>query len=77
LTAQTKDLNLYGCFAEAADTFPADTKVRLQILRAGSTVSVLGKVVYARPGSGMGIQFATIEPSSLPVLEQWLADLRG
>lgn len=77
LTSHTRDLNLFGCFAESDDTFPADTKVRLRILRAGSSVSVVGKVVYARPRSGMGIQFVTIDPASLPVLEEWLANLRG
>lgn len=76
LTARTRDLNLFGCFAESTETFPSDTSVRLRIQRAGLIASVLGKVIYARPGSGMGIQFVTIEPSSLPVLEDWLADLR-
>lgn len=76
LTARTRDLNLFGCFAESTETFPADTSVRLRIQRAGLIASVLGKVIYARPGSGMGIQFVTIEPSSLPVLEDWLTDLR-
>jgi hypothetical protein len=33
-------------------------------------------VAYSRPDSGMGIHFTTIEPSSLPVLDGWLANLR-
>lgn len=77
LTARTRDLNLFGCFAESQETFPADTKVRLRILRSGLVASVLGKVVYVRPGSGMGIQFVTIEPNSLPIFEDWLASLRS
>jgi hypothetical protein len=36
----------------------------------------LGKVAYSRPGLGMGIQFLSIEPGSLPILESWLNMLR-
>jgi hypothetical protein len=35
-----------------------------------------GRVTYSRPYSEMGIAFVTIEPSSLPVLDAWLAGLR-
>ncbi|HTU35803.1 MAG TPA: PilZ domain-containing protein [Candidatus Acidoferrum sp.] len=76
LTARTRDLNLFGCFAESAETFLADTKVRLRIVRGGAAVSVVGKVAYARPGSGMGIQFITIDPNGLRTLEEWVENLR-
>jgi hypothetical protein len=56
--------------------FPEGTKVRLKISHAGVNFIAIGKVAYSRPNSGMGIAFVTIEPSSLPVLDGWLANLR-
>lgn len=77
LAAQTKDLNLFGCFVETMNPFPQGTKVRLRISRAGAHVTALGKVANLRPNAGMGIAFITIEPSSFPVLDGWLASLRA
>jgi hypothetical protein len=76
LVAHTKDLTLFGCFVETASPFAESTKVRLKISHAGVTFMAIGKVAYSRPSSGMGIAFVTIEPSSLPILDAWLADLR-
>jgi hypothetical protein len=75
VTACTKDVNLFGCFAETPTLFAEGSTVRLRIVWSGASVVGLGRVAYARPGSGMGIEFLTIEPSSLPVLERWLASL--
>lgn len=76
LAAQTKDLNLFGCFVETMNPFPQGTKVRLRISRAGAHVTALGKVANLQPNAGMGIAFITIEPNSFPVLDGWLASLR-
>lgn len=74
--ARTKDVSLFGCFAETTVPLPEGTKVRFRIVWAGSSVAGLGKVAYTRPGSGVGIHFLNVEPSSLPILERWLANLR-
>jgi len=74
--ARTKDLSIFGCFVETATPFPENTKVRLRISHGGVNFVTQGKVAYSRPNSGMGIAFTSIEPSSLPVLDAWLADLR-
>jgi PilZ domain len=76
LAAHTKDLNLFGCFVETMSPFPQGTKVRLRISRANAHVTALGRVANSRPNAGMGIIFITIEPSSFPVLDGWLASLR-
>ena len=75
-SGHTKDLTLFGCFVETATPFPQDTKVRLKMLRGGKQLFAHGRVTYSQPGAGMGIAFVTIEPSSLPVLDAWLANLR-
>lgn len=76
VNAHTKDLNLFGCFAETTTPFADGTKVRFKIAWGGSSVAGMGKVAYTRPDAGMGIQFVSIEPSSLSALERWLANLR-
>jgi hypothetical protein len=63
-------------FVETMSPFPQGTKVRLRISRAGAHVTALSKVANSRPNAGMGIAFITIEPSSFPVLDGWLASLK-
>ena len=55
--------------------FPAGTKVRLTITHAGVNFVALGKFAYSRPGSGIGIAFTAVEPSSSSVLDAWLGSL--
>jgi len=76
LAAHTENLSLFGCFVETAAPFPAGTKVRVRISHAGVNFTGQGTVVYSRPNAGMGIAFTSIEPSSLPVLDLWLTNLR-
>ena len=67
---------MFGCFVETIAPFPAGTKVSLRISHAGANFTGQGTVAYSRPNAGMGIAFTSIEPSSLPVLDLWLANLR-
>jgi hypothetical protein len=76
ISGHTNDLSLFGCFAATVTPFPQGTKVRLKMLRGRRQLFAHGRVTYSRPGTGIGIAFVTIEPSSLPVLEAWLAGLR-
>jgi hypothetical protein len=76
ISGHAKDLSLFGCFAVTVDSFPEGTKVRLRISRGETHLVAQGKVTSSWPGSGMGIAFTTVEPSSLPILAAWLAALR-
>jgi len=76
ISGHTKDLSLSGCFVETVTPFPDGTKVRLRMSRGETHLVAQGRVTYSRPNSGMGIAFVLIEPSSLPVLDGWLANLR-
>jgi hypothetical protein len=67
---------MFGCFVETVAPFPAGTKVRVRISHAGATFTGQGTVAYSRHNGGMGIAFTSIEPSSLPVLDIWLAGRR-
>jgi hypothetical protein len=75
IAAQTEDLTRSGCFIETSTPFADGTKVALRFLYNGAVVIALGEVAYSRAGNGMGIRFTAIEPSSVPVLDAWLAEL--
>ena len=77
ISGHTKELSLFGCFAVTEDSFLEGTRVRLTISRGETHMVAQGRVTYSRPSLGMGIAFTTIEPSSLPVLDFWLAGLRN
>ena len=76
LAAHIEDLSLFGCFVETDDPFPAGTKIGLRISYGGASVIAQGTVAYSRDNGGMGIGFTSVEPSSLPILDAWLDDLR-
>ena len=76
LAAHIEDLSLFGCFVETVDPFPAGTKVRLRISYGGANVLAQGTIAYSRDNGGMGIGFTSVEPSTLPILDAWLDDLR-
>lgn len=73
---QTRDLSLFGCSVDAQKALRTGTRVRLRISHAGENFIALGRVVYARQGSGMGIAFTKVEPNHELVLENWIAELR-
>lgn len=74
--AHINNLSLFGCFVETPTPLPADTKVRVRMTHGGGVVVGMGRVVYCRPGSGMGIAFTGIEPNSLSILDGWLSSLK-
>jgi PilZ domain len=74
IAAHTEDLTLFGCFVETPTPFVDGTKVALRISHYGATVVAQGEVAHSQRVGGMGIHFTSIEPSSIPILESWLAE---
>ena len=77
ISGHMKDLNLFGCFVETTTPLSQGTKVSLKMSFGEIQFVAQGKVTYSRPNSGMGIAFVTIEPSSLTILDGWLASFRS
>ena len=77
LTARTTNLSLFGCYVSTTSPFPEGTKVSLKITHISTSLNALGKAVYSKPNSGMGIAFTKIEPSGQAILEKWIASLRA
>ena len=77
LTARTTNLSLFGCYVYTTDPIPEGTKVSLRISHGGASLAALGRVVYSKSNSGMGVAFTAIEPPSQAILEKWLESLRS
>jgi hypothetical protein len=76
VVARTRDLSLFGCFAQTATPFPPGTSVGLIIRHGAAKILAHGRIAYVRDGEGMGIAFSKIEPSDQAVLDQWLDEMR-
>jgi PilZ domain len=74
IAAHIEDLSLFGCFVETMASFAEGTKVRVRISHGGAIFGAEGKVAYSRPGAGIGIAFASIEPGNISVLDSWLTE---
>ena len=74
---QTSDLSLFGCHVETRKLLPTGTKVRIRIVHRGANFTALGRVVYVRPSTGMGVVFTLIGPNEQSVLERWIAEVRA
>ncbi len=77
LRARTSDISFHGCYLDTLNPFPAGTRVRLKILHDGASFTTLGTVIHSQPNMGMGISFSDVEPNQMPILENWLTNLRG
>jgi len=75
-TDQTSDLSLFGCHVNAGEILQAGIRIRLRIVHTGAQFGAIGKIVYASPNAGMGVEFTEIEPNDQVVLERWIGRLR-
>jgi hypothetical protein len=73
---QTRDLSMFGCHVDTLNPLPVGTKVRIKISYRSDNFHALGKVVYTRQNSGIGILFTKIEPNDQLVLDTWIAGRR-
>jgi len=73
LKSRVSDISKDGCYLDMVNPLPTGTIVRLTITSGDTVFKARGKIVYSVPHMGAGVKFEQIEPSSLPVLEAWLA----
>ena len=72
---KTGDLSSGGCFLDTLNPSPEGAEVLVTISQAGGKFTAIGRVVFAFPRLGMGIEFTRVEPEQLSTLEGWLAAL--
>ena len=75
LVADVSELSARGCYLDTPDPFSTGTEVRLCIRYAGSSCELLGRVIYAHKGWGMGVLFGDAAGQQFDILDGWLAEL--
>jgi hypothetical protein len=74
ISGRLADSSKTGCYVDSLNCFPAETLLRIQILKGKEVFEGDGRVVYARPGLGMGIIFTEIAPEHRERLYQWMEE---
>jgi hypothetical protein len=75
LVADVSELSARGCYLDTPEPFSAGTEVHLCIRHAGRRCELLGRVIYAHKGWGMGILFDDAAGQQFDTLDGWLAEL--
>jgi c-di-GMP-binding flagellar brake protein YcgR len=53
LSARTGDLSAGGCFLDMVNPSPEGTEIQVRVSHAGTTFTVLGRVVFVFPNMGI------------------------
>jgi hypothetical protein len=77
LHAHTTDLSRGGCYVDTMSPFPTGTEMHLRLTKDNTSFHTKARVIYCQSGVGMGLLFTEIAPAQQPILERWLAELRG
>src|SRR5215467_1550792 len=73
ISARTSDVSRAGCYVETLTPISKEKALRIVLTRGEETFETQGRVTYASPGLGMGIQFdQPIDTHQLAVLDSWL-----
>jgi len=75
-TAYVTDFNLYGCTLGVRHPPRKGTTVRIEVVSAVESFESRATVAHSL-GHSAGLAFRDVEPSSLTVLQRWLATARG
>lgn len=77
ITGRMTDLGLGGCYVDALTSFPVGTLVMVRMTREDLPFEAGAKVVFSKPGLGMGLAFSDLEPEQQTILSQWISELSG
>jgi hypothetical protein len=72
MTAQVKELSLYGCYLDSASPLPTRTKVIVKIYAPEEFFEAGATVIYANQTLGMGLVFRDVKPHYQCTLRKWL-----
>ena len=77
VSGRTTDLGIGGCYVDTITTFPAGTDVSVKITWGGQVFEADARVLYGKPGMGMGMAFLGMGQPEKVLLEQWICELAG
>src|ERR1700680_3157309 len=75
-TGRVRDISPQGCYVETKICFPMGTIAKIAVTQGAKSFEARVKVVFSRAGTGMGLLFAGVAPTQLPILEAWLTGSR-
>jgi len=77
ITGVTSDISLGGCFiCTSNNTFRANTRGRLRLVRKGEVLDALVVVRIVKPRVGLGVEFFDLDAQNSRVLNGWINGLR-
>ena len=71
-----RDLSQQGCYLDTNNPLPLGTSVNVRVTKAEKSIEVQGRVVYNRPGKGMGLVFTAVLPEHGGTLDSWINESR-
>jgi PilZ domain-containing protein len=74
LRSRVSDICKEGCYLDMVNPLPSGTHVQLTIASDKAVFRARGRIVYAVPHMGAGVNFEEIEPESMPILQAWIAE---
>lgn len=74
IVGRLADSSNTGCYVDSLNCFPAETLLRILLFKGKEIFEGDGRVVYARPGLGMGIIFTEIPPDQRERLNAWMEE---
>jgi PilZ domain len=77
MNARTSDIGRGGCYVDTYCPFPLKTGVKLRLTNEKSSFVAEAKVVNSKIGMGMGLEFVSVEPQQMQVLDKWIGELSG
>jgi hypothetical protein len=77
INGRMTDLGMGGCYVDAIMTFPKGTPVRVRMSREDLNFEADAKVVFSKPGLGMGLEFTELTPIHRRYLQEWVDQLSG
>jgi hypothetical protein len=77
INGRMTDLGLGGCYVDALMTFPVDTAVHMRMTREDLHFEADAKVVFSKPGLGMGLAFTELTSAHRKYLAEWVDELSG
>jgi hypothetical protein len=77
INGRMTDLGMGGCYVDAMMTFPVDTTVHMRMTREDLNFEADAKVVFSKPGLGMGLAFTNLTPAHQRYLTEWVEELSG
>jgi len=77
MNARTTDIGKGGCYVDTFSPFPPKTPVKVRLTSEKTSFVAEARVISSKTGMGMGLEFTSIEPQQMFVLDKWIGELCG